>query len=193
MRRTQVRRRLALLRRAAEIGPTDAFFAAAERKDLPFPLTESKPDIPASDGVPAGLVPLLREAVATDDPHAIAGNKAALQELIDAWEKVVTDPSFDQSSGRLRVGARNHLATARSYLFDLMPQAEDLERIIELLRDALNAAGGGDYDTPGLLNNLGNTYERRYRLIGDAAYKLWGSARSHAHSLHWAAFAYTGV
>ena len=31
------------------------------------------------------------------------------------------------------------------------------------------------------------------RQLGDAAYKLWGSARSHAHPLHWAAFAYSGV
>ena len=102
--------------------------------------------------------------------------------MIHAWEKVVTDPSFDQSPGRLRVSARNQLATARSYLFDLMPQAENLDRIIDLLRDALNAAGGGDYDTPGLLNNLGNTYERRYRLTG-ALEDLEEALRAHARSV----------
>jgi len=178
----QMRRRLALIRRAAEIGPTDAFFEAAERKDLPFPLTESKPDTPAREDVPADLVPLLLEAVAAGDPHAIASSQAALQKLIDAWEKVITDPLFDQASSYMRVNGRNHLLVARTYLFDLNPQIENLDRIIVLLRDSLSAAGGGDYATPGLLNNLGNIYERRYRLTG-ALDDLEEALRAHNRSV----------
>jgi CHAT domain-containing protein len=187
----QVRRRLALLRRAIEIGPTDAFFEAAERQDLPFPrAARSEPDLPDKLDLPAELVSLLLQAFPLDDAHS--ADAAALQENIAACERVIAHPSFDQLPHYLRVNNLNHAAVARAHLFALIPQADNLERRIELLHDAVNAVDGGDYIAPGLLSNLGIAYEDRYRMTGALA-DLEESLRARTRSVDEAAIGHDGL
>ena len=98
----QVGRRLALLRRAIEIGPTYAFFEAAEREDLPFPLMQAGPDAPPAGAAAAGLLPLIQQAVSTGNTGDMVADPTALRTAIDAWEKVVSAPSFADSPRYMR-------------------------------------------------------------------------------------------
>ena len=171
MRRTrQVRRRLALLRQAAKIGTNTAFFDAAERKRLPFPLRTdanhgAKPA--QSTWTRVDFPPLLLEAINTagDNLDDIATNQAALKRVIEAWEKVRAATSFGGSPGDIRAIVLNHLALARIRLFDLVPDAENLGCIIEVLREGLSSADGDPY-TDNLRNNLALAYHMRYRMTG---------------------------
>jgi len=96
------------------------------------------------------------------EEYDAAGDPAALDREINTWERILAHPAFSGASAAVRVQALQSAGQSLTRRYDLRQQDADLDRAIDLFKQAIEAADPSDPDVPSVLSRLGLRLRERY-------------------------------
>ena len=94
------------------------------------------------------------------------GDASALDAASSAWERVLNHPAFPGTEARFQLAASNHAGRVLLRRYRAQGRVQDLDRALELWRQAVKLTPPDSPKLPGYLNNLGAGLSGRYERAG---------------------------
>ena len=94
------------------------------------------------------------------------GDASALDAASSAWERVLNHPAFPGTEARFQLAASNHAGRVLLRRYRAQGRVQDLDRALELWRQAVKLTPPDSPKLPGYLNNLGTGLSGRYERAG---------------------------
>lgn len=153
-----------LLRRSREVGAAPAFAEKLHIKAEEMGLAAM------STFPPLGAIHLMAgaQSIGNLTQEAIAsGNDTLLTEIASQWEQILRDSAFERSGLPFQLATLNNASGAYRRRYMAFNNAADLDRAIELCRNALRRALPSFPSRLVSLNNLGVALQDRYQQTGE--------------------------